>query len=89
MSKNPLAVDLQACADYIDGMTVAENYDGPAHCILGTADKMTPLKSGLALAKALGCTPDILDGFGHMLPVEAPKETLASLRQFIESVEKA
>lgn len=87
MSRNPLAADLQACADYVAGSEIAASITAPRHCILATADKMTPLKSGKALADQMGIEPTILDGFGHMLPLEAPKQTLAALRGFIQSVQ--
>ncbi len=83
MSRNPLATDLQACADYSEGMEIVKGLKMPMHCILASADKMTPLKSGLELAKAAGITPTIIKNRGHMLPLEAPKETLDALRAFI------
>jgi len=87
MSRNPLAADLQACADYKVGAEIAASLDIPSHCILASADKMTPIKSGLALAESMGVTPTIIEGYGHMLPLEAPKKTLAALRAFIEPVQ--
>ena len=87
MSRNPLAADLQACDDYVDGMTVVETLEVPRHCILATDDKMTPLKAGKALAAAMGVEPTIIQDRGHMLPLEAPKQTLEALRAFIESVQ--
>jgi len=87
MSRNPLAADLQACADYTGGMEAMKSLDVPAHCILATHDKMTPLKAGKKLAEAMGAAPTIIAGHGHMLPLEAPKETLAALRAFIQSVQ--
>ena len=87
MSANPLDADLQACADYSGGTSIATSLSVPCHCILATQDKMTPLKSGKILAADMGCGVSIIDGYGHMLPLEAPKKTLAAIRQFIESVE--
>lgn len=87
MSRNPLAADLQACADYLAGSEIAASIKAPRHCILATADKMTPLRSGKALAEQMGITPTILEGFGHMLPLEAPRQTLAALREFIQTVQ--
>ncbi|NNC36686.1 MAG: alpha/beta hydrolase [Hyphomonadaceae bacterium] len=87
MGNNPLAADLQACADYVAGGDIAKSLNIPVHCILGTADKMTPLKAGKALAESMQCDATILDGYGHMLPLEAPKKTLAALRKFIQSIE--
>ena len=87
MSRNPLDADLQACADYLDGDAVVKTLTVPSHCILASHDKMTPLKSGKALAQALGVTPTIIQGGGHMLPIEMPKETLTALRAFIPFVQ--
>ncbi len=87
MSRNPLAADLQACADYKGGADVVASLSVPAHCILASADKMTPVKAGMALAESLGVTPTIIKGYGHMLPLEAPKQTLTALRAFIEMVQ--
>jgi len=88
MGANPLAIDLQACANYSAGHSVAATLDIPALCILATQDKMTPIKGGRALAAALGADLVILDGFGHMVPIEAPKRTLTALRDFIERVQQ-
>ena len=87
MSRNPLAADLRACEDYTEGAEIAANLNMPRHCILASADKMTPLKAGKALAESMGVNPTIIEGYGHMLPLEAPKQTLAALRQFIQSVQ--
>ncbi len=88
MSRNPLAADLQACADYVAGVEISKSLTMPRHCILASADKMTPLRSGKALAADMGINPTIIQGAGHMLPLEAPKRTLAALRGFIETVQR-
>jgi len=85
MSRNPLAADLQACADYTSGMDVVKTLDVPMFCILGNKDKMTPIKAGLALAQAAGATSETIDGGGHMLPLEAPKHVLRYLKEFISN----
>lgn len=88
MSRNPLAADLTACADYTCGDdAVATLGNVPGCCILADKDKMTPLKSGLKLADAMGVKPVIISGYGHMLPIEAPRKTLNALRAFISSVQ--
>ena len=88
MSRNPLAVDLQACADYTAGAdAVASLGNIPGACILADKDKMTPLKAGLKLAEGMGVKPVIISGYGHMLPIEAPKKTLEALRAFISSIQ--
>ncbi len=87
MSRNPLAIDLQACADYVGGAEAVKAIGNiPSCCILADKDKMTPIKSGLKLAESLGVKPIIIQGYGHMLPIEAPKPTLDALRSFISSV---
>jgi pimeloyl-ACP methyl ester carboxylesterase len=88
MSANPLAADLQACADYLGGTEIAKSLAFPRHCVLATHDKMTPLKAGRALAEDMRCDVTVVEGHGHMLPLEAPKETLAAIKDFIEVVEK-
>ena len=85
MSRNPLAADLQACADYTSGMDVVNNLDVPMLSILGNKDKMTPLKAGLALAQAAEAEVKVVDGGGHMLPLEAPKPVLRYLKEFIST----
>ena len=86
MSANPLAADLQACADFTRGAEISKSLTMPRHCILASADKMTPMKSGLKLAADLQCRAVILENYGHMLPLEAPKPTLLALRAFLESL---
>ena len=87
MASNPLAVDLQCCADYESGETVATSLDIPSQLILAGQDRMTPLKAGKALAKVMNAQVTVIEGYGHMLPIEAPKRCLVSLRDFISSIE--
>jgi len=87
MGNNPLAVDLQSCADYLGGESALDKVKAPSAMILAGQDKMTPLKAGLAVAKALGSELTVLEEFGHMLPIEAPKEVLLALRRFIVAIE--
>ena len=86
MASNPLAVDLKACANYEAGAGIAENLDVASCLILAGKDRMTPLKAGKALGVALKAQITVLPQFGHMLPVEAPKESLRALREFISSL---
>ncbi|NNE57954.1 MAG: alpha/beta hydrolase [Hellea sp.] len=88
MSRNPLAADLQACADYTSGDAAVSSLGNiPGCCILADKDKMTPLKAGLKLADSMGVKPIILKGYGHMLPIEAPRQTLDALRNFVSAVQ--
>ncbi|MBL4671199.1 MAG: alpha/beta hydrolase [Arenicella sp.] len=88
MGNNPLAADLQSCADYSAGDDAVSQVKAPSAMILASQDKMTPLKAGLVVAKNLNAKLTVLEGFGHMLPIEAPKQVLAALREFIVSVEE-
>jgi len=83
MSSNPLAVDLQCCADYQGGINAIDAINVPCSMILADQDKMTPLKAGVATAHALNAQYQVIRGHGHMLPIEAPKQVLMALRSFI------
>ncbi|MEM7361220.1 MAG: alpha/beta hydrolase [Pseudomonadota bacterium] len=83
MADNPLAVDLQACADYQGGEQALSKITVPCAMILGAQDKMTPAKAGKAVAKALDAELTVLEDSGHMLPIEAPKTVLRTMRDFI------
>jgi pimeloyl-ACP methyl ester carboxylesterase len=82
-----LARDLRACADYDKGLERAAELKVPSLCIFAEKDRMTPLKFGKALAKAL---PDnelqVIAGSGHTLPHEKPREVTALLRRFLNRV---
>ena len=56
--------------------------------ILADGDKMTPIKAGLAIAEQLEAKLVVLRDYGHMLPIEAPKQVLVALREFILGVEQ-
>lgn len=85
MSKNPLAADLQACANYTDGEDVASNLDVTSHLIFAGQDRLTPLKAGKVLAEKLRASYVVIEGYGHMLPIEAPRQVLHQLRESISS----
>ncbi|MEM7242642.1 MAG: alpha/beta hydrolase [Pseudomonadota bacterium] len=81
-----LHADLVACNEYKDGAVAAAGVTCPAHVTLGEKDRMTPMKFGLKLAEAVGCThPTLVQGAGHMLPSEHPIEVNAAVRKFIEA----
>lgn len=83
MSSNPLAQDLSSCADYQNGPSAAAKLQIPSAMILAGKDKMTPLKAGLKTAEAMKSKVVILEEHGHILPLEAPKEVLGALKEFI------
>jgi pimeloyl-ACP methyl ester carboxylesterase len=83
MSQNPLAVDLQACANYSSGYEVASTLDVPSHLIFASQDRLTPLKAGKVLAEKLKSQYTVIEDYGHMLPIEAPRRCLHQLRKTI------
>ncbi len=83
MSKNPLAIDLQACANYLNGDEVASTLDVPSHLIFAGQDRLTPLKAGKVLAEKLKSQYTVIEDYGHMLPIEAPRRCLHQLRETI------
>jgi len=88
MSQNPLATDLQACANYTNGDAVASKLDIPSYLILAGQDRLTPLKAGKVLAEKLKAEYSVIEGYGHMLPIEAPKQCLHRLRESIASLDR-
>lgn len=78
-----LANDLAACNAY-DGGQAAARVKCPALFILGAEDRMTPAKSGRALAGAVaGAGVEILERTGHMLMAERPREVAKMLAGFV------
>ena len=86
MSKNPLAADLQACANYTSGNEVASTLDIPSFLIFAGQDRLTPLKAGKVLAQNLNAEYSVIEDYGHMLPIEAPRRCLHRLRESIASI---
>jgi pimeloyl-ACP methyl ester carboxylesterase len=79
-----LAADLQACDAYRNGAAAAAAIDVPAQVILGGSDRMAPRRAGLELAAALrGARLDIIDGSGHMVPLETPDACRDLLKAFV------
>ena len=90
MANNPLATDLAACVDYSKGSQRARqlaNQGCPSCVILAGQDRMTPKKEGLKLAQDLNTRAQVIADTGHMLPMEAPKQSLNLMKTFIQSLE--
>ena len=87
MARNPLHADLVACAAYENGNQVAAKIEVPSQLILARKDRLTPMKAGLAFAEQLGARVTVIERYGHMLPIEAPRQTLHTLRELIGSLE--
>jgi pimeloyl-ACP methyl ester carboxylesterase len=89
MASNPLYEDLVACASYENGSAVAQSIEIPAQLILARKDRLTPVKAGMAFAEELNARVSVIERYGHMLPIEAPRQTLQKLRELIGGLEKA
>lgn len=76
-----LASDLTACNDYGSAREAASAIGCPVFFVLGSDDKMTPAKSGRALADVV---PDakvsVLERCGHMMMIERPNEMYKALK---------
>ncbi len=71
-----LGADMDACNSYTGALVAAEEVTCPVSLVLGSLDKMTPNKKAVALAEAFAQSHTVvLDGIGHMLPMEAPDAT--------------
>jgi pimeloyl-ACP methyl ester carboxylesterase len=89
MASNPLHADLVACGEYTNGSEVARAIEVPSQLILARKDRLTPVKAGIAFAGELNARVSIIERYGHMLPIEAPRQTLQKLRELIGSLENA
>ncbi len=89
MANNPLYEDFVACNEYHAGPQRVKAVRVPAHVILAQRDRNTPLREGRRLAADLQVEPTVIQGAGHMLPLEAPKLCLGAMKQFVQSVEES
>ena len=84
------AADLRACNDYPSAAAAAAKVVAPLLLILGDQDLMTkPGAAGPIGAAVPGATTVIVDGAGHLLPVEQPSVVNEVLVKFLEKVEGA
>jgi len=73
-SPGALATDLHACVNYEGAGEAAALVQAPATVVIGHGDKMTPPKSGRALAALLGEVSIVeLAGTGHDMMFENPR----------------
>jgi len=89
MASNPLYEDLVACGNYANGSAVAKTIEVPSQLILARKDRLTPIKAGMAFAQELNARVSVIERYGHMLPIEAPRQTLQKLRELIGGLEQA
>jgi pimeloyl-ACP methyl ester carboxylesterase len=83
---NALHADLSACKAYGGGADAAAAVKVPTLVILAAADKMTPVKSGRAMAVAItGAELVEVVGAGHMLPAEKPLQVNHHITRFLSA----
>ena len=88
-SQKPLQSVMQDCAQYTRGEEGARRLDIPSYLSLAGQDRLSPLKAGKVLAEKLKAEYSVIEGYGHMLPIEAPKQCLHRLRESIASLDRA
>jgi len=72
--------DLNACNEYLEGMTHASQIGCPALLILGERDMLTPVRSAMKVAETIpNAKKVILEGSGHALLAEKPDPVLDQL----------
>jgi len=81
---NELAADLRACNAYQNGTQAAAAIECPTQVILAGKDRMAPRKASMKLVESLNDPHlSIIEGVGHMLPLEAPNRCRSLLRDFV------
>ena len=79
-----LGNDLTASNSYQDSLKAAAKISCPVKLILSADDKMTAVKSGVALGKAISnASIDIISNCGHMIMLERPEEVYKSMKDFV------
>ena len=82
--RGALGIDLAACNAYQGAGGAAGKVKCPTLFLCGTADIMTPPKAAAALANQVaGATVVTLPDAGHMMMIERPDATLATLKNFL------
>lgn len=80
---NVFHLGFKACDSYTGAETAMARVECPTLFILGAQDQMTPPKSAASLVKAARQGKVVTVGMGHHQMTEAPEETLAALRNFL------
>ena len=76
--------DMTACNEYKTGLEQAKSIECPALMLLGSEDRLTPIKGTLALQQALpNPIVKILPGAGHTIMMEAPNAMLDALHSVL------
>lgn len=79
----------RAMAARPDRTEVLRGLQVPSLVLHGSADALMASETQKPMAKALGTKVITVDGRGHLLPLEAPDQTAAALRELTERVRAA
>jgi pimeloyl-ACP methyl ester carboxylesterase len=80
--------DYQAC-DNFDVMDRLSEIKLPTLCVTGAQDRMTPPKYSQHLHNGIkGSHLEIIEGAGHMLPLEKPQEYNRVVKKFLYTIEQ-
>ena len=79
-----LAVDLNACNNYLNGSMAAKVIDLPSMLIFGELDKMVNLEAGKKFSNLIkNSTTHIIKGCGHMIMIEKAFEMREKILEFL------
>ena len=81
-----LAVDLNACNNYFNGLEAAKTINLPSLLIFGELDKMVNLEAGKKFSNLLKNSKiHIINGCGHMIMIEKAFEMREKILKFLNS----
>ena len=73
----------QNCVEREDGEAVLRGYAGPTLIVCGEHDALTPLATLQEMAAIAGAPLVVIEGSGHMTPMEKPQAVTAALRDWL------
>ncbi len=81
--KGVLYADLEACRTYVASDAALGELKVPTLVVAAQRDQMTPWKAGRSVASRIPAAAFTSVDAGHSMMSEAPRETLAALREFV------
>jgi pimeloyl-ACP methyl ester carboxylesterase len=80
--------DLTVCKDHSGAAAVTARVAAPILLIIGEKDRMTRPSAAEPIAAAAEATTVIVEGAGHLLPLERPEVVNDALIEFLQAVEE-
>ena len=79
-----LAIDLNACNNYSNGVEAAKRIDFPSILIFGELDKMVSLENGKKFSNLIeNSSTHVIKGCGHMIMIEKAFEMREKILEFL------